>query len=252
MLKKLKKYKNSHFPILSVYLADEGKKSPTTRALSSLFRSLIHKNLTAKEQRMFHDDLQKIETYLEDSLDTRGNRSFVFFTAGDGLWEVLSFEFYLPPIFSISGSPFIDPIEETIKEHKKYLVLMVDRQKARLFTVNLGRIEEHKDVFEGEVPQRVKAKKVDYGRDDKIFRHIEEHLHQHLNFIAQAVNDFAKKDGINFIIIGGHEEIIPKMIKHLSPSLKKMVLGKFIAELNIPLNDIFLESKRVASRLTKP
>lgn len=117
----------------------------------------------------------------------------------------------------------------------KYLVLLADREKARLFTVNFGKIEEQKEIFDNNVPQNVKAKKIDYGRDDKIFRHIEQHLHYHLMLIAETAREFIKGKNINFIILGGHKELLPKMKAHLTYPLNKMVLGEFVTELNIPL-----------------
>lgn len=132
----------------------------------------------------------------------------------------------------------------------KYLVLLVDREKARLFTVRLGKIEEHKDIFNGgEVPQNVKAKKIDYGREDKIFRHIEQHLHYHLQMIAKKTREFVQGKNINFIILGGHKELLPKMKKHLLYPLNKMVQGKFITELNIPLADILKHSKKLVTEI---
>lgn len=129
----------------------------------------------------------------------------------------------------------------------KYLVLLADREKARLITVNLGKIEEQKEIFDDSVPQNVKAKKIDYGRDDKIFRHIEQHLHYHLQFIAKETKEFIKGKNIQFIILGGHEELLPKMKAHLTYPLNKMVKGNFITELNIPLADVLkmLKKKRL-------
>lgn len=131
----------------------------------------------------------------------------------------------------------------------KYLVLLIDREKARMFTVYHGKIEDQKDIFDGEVPQDVKAKKIDWGRDDKIFRHIQQHLHYHLQFVAKAALEFAKGKKINFIILGGHKEMIPKMKAHLLYPLNKIVSGEFVTELNIPLNKVLLLSKKIVARI---
>ena len=120
----------------------------------------------------------------------------------------------------------------------KYLVLLADREKAIFFTVESGKIKEKKEIFEGSVPQNVKAKKIDWGRDDKIFRHIEQHLHYHLQKVAKEAFEFAKGKKINFVILGGHRELIPKMKKHLLYPLSKIVIGEFVTELNIPIDKI--------------
>lgn len=123
---------------------------------------------------------------------------------------------------------------------RRYLVLLVDRKKAKLLIVSSGKIEEHKDILIDNVPQNVKAKKIDYGREDKIFRHIEQHLHYHLQLIAKETKEFIRGKDISFILLGGHKELLPKMRTHLKYPLNKMVKGKFVTELNIPLGNIML------------
>ncbi len=171
------------------------------------------------------------------------------FSTGKNLWGVLVFEFFLPLLAIVLHSPYLKPIEEALGTYQKYLVLLVDREKARLFTVHLGVIEEYRDFFNGEVPQRVKAKTINLGRGDKIMRDIEGHLHRHLQLINQKTREFIKGKNIHFIIIGSHKELLPKIKSHLLYPLNKMVLGEFVTELNIPLNEILTHSKRVASEI---
>ncbi len=133
----------------------------------------------------------------------------------------------------------------------RYLVLLADREKAIMFTVNGGKIEDQKVIIDGNVPQNVKAKKIDYGRDDKIFRHIEQHLHYHLQYIAKETQVFTKGKNISFIILGGHGELIPKMRAHLLYPLNKLVKGKFITELNIPINDVLIHSGKIADEINQ-
>jgi len=223
VLSKLRKLRNLRFPALSVYLGTADKRVPYPTYFLSQLHSLITKNLTADEQKRWQKYISKIEEYLHGSFNRGYNRSMAFFT-GDSLWEVLDFEFFLSPVIVISNSLYFKPIEEALKNYQKYLVLLVDRKRARLFTVYLGEIAEEKEVFNGEVPQRVKAKTINWGRYDKIPRHIEDHLDRYLKTISQTVFDFALNKNIRFIILGGHGEIIPKMKKHLSYPLNKMVL----------------------------
>ena len=251
-IRKLLSYKNSSYPTLSVYLGVAGardKKSSLKTMLMTQFHSLIHQ-LSSSEKKVFREDLRRIEEYLEDSFDTRGTRSVVFFTAGRNLWEVLSFEFYLPNLLKVSNSCYLSPLVDDVKRHKKYMVILVDRKKARFFIVYLGEIVEHEDVVDQAVPQNVRKIHEAWKRKDKIFCHIEEHLHRHFKMIASVAESLVRNNNdIHFIIIGGHEENIHKLKKHLSGALQKKVLGEFITELNIPLNDVLLESKRVAEMI---
>ncbi len=241
--------KNKQHQVLSVYLSCREKKVPYPSFFLSELHSLIHQNLSESEQKAWQIDINKIINFLQENFDRSNARSVVFFTSGKKLWQVLHFEFFLPPQVKILDKPYLEPLATAADKYKKYLVLLVDRKKARLFTVHLGKIEEHKDVFGGHVPQNVKAKKIDWGRDDKIFRHIEGHLYRHLQKIAQETFEFAHNKNIHFIILGGHAEMIPKIKKRLSYPLNKKVLGEFVTELNVPLNEVFLHSKQVALKI---
>ncbi|OGD86931.1 hypothetical protein A2870_00400 [Candidatus Curtissbacteria bacterium RIFCSPHIGHO2_01_FULL_41_11] len=248
-LKKLNTFINPRFPILSVYLGASQKKTPPQSQLRSMFHSQIHQNLNGEEQKAFKNDLARIDDYLNTSYDSRNKRSIAFFSAGKNLWETLEFEFHVPPLCVVSSSPYTHPITKALDRYKPYLVLVADRKKARLFTVSLGRIQEHKDIFNAEVPQRVKHGDDTWDQQDKIMRHIEDHLHRHLKFIAQETKEFVKNHPVNFVIVAGHKDIIPKIKKHLTYPLNKIVLGEFVTELNIPLNEVFLHSKKIAQRI---
>lgn len=249
-IQKLKTYKHSGFPILSLYLGFENKKSPNLKQLLSNFHSLVNGQLlTHGESPRLENNVKQVEKYLIEEFDTRGKRSIVFFT-GNGLFEVLEFEFYMEPNVYISYSPHLEPMMDKIREHNSYMVLVADHKKAKMFTVHLGEIEEQAEFVDGHVPQNVRANERDfYGRSDIIFRHIEDHLHRHLKLIAEKAEEFAKDKKINFVIIGGHRELFKKIKKHLPRDLRDKVSGEFVTELNIPINSIFLQSKKISESI---
>lgn len=247
-LEKLQKYKSSNIPVLTVYLGRNGKKTPNTAFLLSQFRSVVKKTLTKEEIKAYKKYITQIKSFLEDSMDTRNTRSVILLT-GDNFFEALEFEFYVSPSLTVSRSPYLEPLLDAIKEHNKYFVLLADREKARLFTVHLGRIEEHLDFLDESVPQRVKQIHEAWARGNKITRHIEDHLHRHLKLITQKTKEFAKHKDIRFLILGGHRNLFNKIKELLPKDLRDKVYGTFVTELNIPVNDVFLHSKKIAERI---
>lgn len=231
--------------VLSVYLSSDNKQTPLPDYLLTQFHSLIHQNLTETQKNKWSRGISSIERYIRESFDRSNTRTLVFFT-GKNLWQVLNFEFYIPPACRILSAVYLKPLEEILDRYQKYLVLLVDRKKAKLFTVHLGKIEEQKEVFDGEVPQRVKAETINLGRTDKIMRDIEYHVHHHLQIIAESTKEFIKGKNIHSIILGGHADQLHKLKKHLTYPLNQMIKGEFVTELNIPLNKILALSKKVA------
>jgi peptide chain release factor subunit 1 len=210
---------------------------------------MLTQKLNRSDRKRFANAIQKINEYLEQIFDSRGKRSIAFF-ANDTLFEILEFEFPLLPLIKFSNAAYLDPILAQIFDHNRYLVLLVDRKKARMFTVNLGEIEEYKDFIVDAVPQEVKVEEEHfYGRSNKISRHIEDHLNRHLKIVTEKLKEFIDGERINFILLGGHEDLFERVKKQLPKYLRDKVVGEFPFELNVPLNEILLASKKVAEHI---
>lgn len=126
--------------------------------------------------------------------------------------------------------------------YKRYLVILADRKKARIFTIYLGDFEdEGEKIIAEEVPQKVKAEGFSPGR---IGRHIHEHLCRHLKEIGKKTWEYLVEKKINQldgIFIGTHKELYLEVRKHLPKKLQHKVLGEFIMEPNTALGDITIE-----------
>lgn len=133
-----------------------------------------------------------------------------------------------------------------VNDMTTYLVVLVDRKKTIMFMlVNGISVERSEEFVKKDVPQNVRANEEKfYGRSDKIFRHIEDHLHRHLQQTAEVIVDFVGKEKISGVVLGGHEYMFQKVSKHLPVSLRKKIKGTFITELNAPFNNILEKTKQ--------
>lgn len=127
-----------------------------------------------------------------------------------------------------------------------YLIILVDRKKVMMFTLLEGfAVGRYQEIVLGDVPQKVRVDEEDYyGRSDKIFRHIEDHLHRHLQKVAGFISDFVGREKIDGVVVGGHADMFPKVKKYLPLSLAKNIKATFIADLKAPFNDILDEAKQ--------
>jgi len=127
---------------------------------------------------------------------------------------------------------------------KKYAVMLVDRKKAKFFILNNGKATATEEFVNGLVPQRVKHGDNAWDAQDKINRHIEEHLHRHLQGVNLAFASFIQKNPSNLILIGSHRTLFSKIKKHLSYPYSKKVKGYFVTELKMPFGDILKRVNR--------
>lgn len=132
---------------------------------------------------------------------------------------------------------------------KTYMVLLVDRQKAKMFTLIDGSVERVEEIKDGHVPQKVKHGDDTWDAQNKIFRHIEDHLHRHLTLVSQKAAIFAKENHIAVIIIGSHKPLFSKIEKHLPYPLSQKVKGTFVTELKAPFNEVLKRAKRLIDQI---
>lgn len=130
-----------------------------------------------------------------------------------------------------------------------YLVLLVDRKRARMFILRKGVVKQDEEIIIDSVPQKVKHGDDTWDAQDKIFRHIEDHLHRHLKLVAEKVSDFAKKKQLTGIVIGSHKPLFIKIEKHLQYPLNRKVKGKFVTELKAPFGEILKRAKRTIKEI---
>lgn len=139
-----------------------------------------------------------------------------------------------------------------IKRDKTYLILLADRKRTKLYTLFRGSVDSVSEFVKNDVPQKVKHGDNTWDAQDKINRHIETHLHQHLETVADLVKKYVNENPAEGILIGGHKGLFGTIKKHIPYPLSKKIVGSFVTELKIPLNAIskkaLLEIEKLESK----
>lgn len=133
-------------------------------------------------------------------------------------------------------------------KNKTYLVLLIDRKMAKLFTFFNGKLSYLNEFTGDSVPQKVKHGDNTWDAQDKIFRHIENHLDRYLTQVSSFVSNYVKQNPIDGIILGSHKPLFAKIKKHLPFSLLKKVKGEFVTELKGPVDEV---SKKAALAIAR-
>lgn len=238
ILDKLRSYNQVDYPILSMSFT-----IPQDKSLVTVYKRLADQ-LPPEDHEKVQQDMTYIGSFLTDYHSNHNAQGLALFSGGNHLWEVIVTPFPLKEVISVTHSPNISTIEEVIATYKRYLVVVVDRKRGIFFTLFEDLVEDQGHVEDSSVPQDVKGRDQGY-RADKISRHILDHLQRHIELVVQKVDEFSANRIISGVILGGHKEILRRLEDTLPERLKKKVIGKFITELNIPLQQIADESMRV-------
>ena len=83
------------------------------------------------------------------------------------------------------------------------------------------------------------------GRESKILRHIEDHLHRHLEKVLIETKRFEKSYPDGLIIIGAQKELVGRFENLLPKDLKLKVVGNFGANVDDNEAEVIKKAQKI-------
>jgi peptide subunit release factor 1 (eRF1) len=212
-------------PITSCYLDVDGRRlvrhQDVEHELDALLRGARER---ANGHRSVHDDLSRIERYVRGGFERRGTRGLaIFASSANDLWEVIELPVPVRSQVVINNAPAVGPLESVVQDHEPIGVLLADRQRARLFLFQLGRLVEHSEMID-ELPRDYDVRGLrERGTPE---HHVEELAHQHLRNAARAAFDLYQDRGFQHLAIGAPDAIASELETALHPYLRERLAGR--------------------------
>jgi len=221
-------------PVLSVYLdVDPGKAGNQKRgfeaALEDMLRGIAPRADPAPSES-FSADAERVRRYIA-ALEPRGKGAIAFSEAAENFFWAREIRVPLRNQARWSDTPYVVPLLAILDEHERYGVVLMDRARARLFTVFLGEIEEHEDLMALPPVGRVNATGTDQWLSQRRFQsHAEAHVHRHLKRAAEALDKLVDRYGFDRLLLAGPAETAGQLPRLLS----KRVRARVAARLALP------------------
>jgi peptide chain release factor subunit 1 len=168
-------------------------------------------------------DLGRICAWVKGGFDRSRVRGLAFFCcSADGFFEVIESPLPVRNEIVLNDTPHVLQLESLTQAYDRFAVLLVDRQRARLFRFELGELSERTEVFDA-VPRRHDSG----GRSaSNIQRHTDELAHKHLKHAAEVAFDELGGDPVDHLILGGPHEVVAEFEALLHPYLKERVAAR--------------------------
>lgn len=252
-VKKLKKYKESPSPILTIYFQIPSGEI-NNEVLTKQIKTLIDNHLSSVQRSEIKKNIEYIEGFIQNYKPKNDEKTLIIFTGGDNLFEVLHLSFETDNYVKYAHDPYFDPLLNMQEKFSRYFIILIDRKKAIFFTLYFDSVESREMIVEDTVPQNVKGRWYEVPhvqRDDKVQRHIQDHMDHYFDYIALKAKSFIGKKFINGVIIGGHSDQMTQFEKHLSRELREKVIGRFVSELNVNFNKIIDKSIDAIRKLSR-
>ncbi|MBI3307282.1 MAG: hypothetical protein HYZ84_05720, partial [Candidatus Omnitrophica bacterium] len=130
--------------------------------------------------------------------------------------------------------PYILPLLEAFDEYERCGVILVDKEKARIFTYKLGEIEEEKDALAWNDVRHFKTTGKDNLRSAfKLQRTTELHEQWHLKHVVQIMEEKLEQKHFNRLILGGSKEAVNELIALLPPDLQTKIAGRLLISVQV-------------------
>jgi len=146
---------------------------------------------------------------------------------------------------------FLRPLLEALDEHERFGIVLVDQKRARLLTVFLGEIEEHRDLI-SEIPPRPDSPSSDRLRSQpRMERRHDESVSSHVKMVAAEMGRLLDQLEVDRLIIGGSVEVASELARQLPKRLR----GRLVEVLPIPLtasvDEMLARTGEVQTRLER-
>lgn len=179
--------------------------------------------------------------------DPGGKGLAIFACTPRDLWRVERLRVPVRDHLAFEPAPDVAPLLELFDEYERYAVALVDKERARLFTVFLGEIEES-DAFRDFVPG-----KHDQGgwSQARYQRHHEAHVYWHLKRVAARLAELARRQRFDRLVLAGPEEAVSELRRLLPRPLARRLAAVIRAEMTASDQEILEATLAVEQRLER-
>jgi len=158
------------------------------------------------------------------NLNPKGKAALIVVHPETKLRELVQIELPFPASAHWRRGAFLRPVVEAMDEHERYGVVLTDNQRARLFTVLMGELTEHEDLF-SDTGQRTRSLGADQMRAQKRQdqRHQEE-IASHAKRVIDAIHDLALRQPFDRLIVGGTPKAASQLVRLLPTRMRGKVV----------------------------
>ncbi|MCU1494991.1 MAG: hypothetical protein JWO62_2755 [Acidimicrobiaceae bacterium] len=233
-IRELKGFESPDAPVVSLYWsvpADLGQLKGGVSKLKDLIKPVRERaaseGLSHEARESLLADADRI-LELDQLVPKLQGRTLAFFCCNErGFEEAVVLPGGLPDRVELDATPFMRPLVMVHDEAHRYAVVVVDREQGELFDFYLGVLEakerEHDKALRN---PNFAAGDREYGVHHKA----QELAKHHYRKVADALVQFLQEDGIELVVVGGHEESVPAFLDVVPHDLHQKVIGTFIVD----------------------
>lgn len=180
-------------------------------------------------------DTERISAWVKAGFDRSHTRGLALFAcSAEGWFEVVEVPRPVRNEVTLDASPHVRQLESATQEYDRFMVVLVDRQRARLFRFEMGELTEHTEVLDA-MPRAVER---GTRTAEGVARHTGELAHKHLKHAAEVAFAEFREHPVEHLIVGGPGEVVAEFEGLLHSYLRDRVAARLSVGVTASVDEV--------------
>jgi stalled ribosome rescue protein Dom34 len=239
--------------VLSLYVnIDQSNAANLNRGFAtrveSLFRQIAEdQSSNGGSKQRLEVECKRVRRFL-DGYVPKGKALVLFSDSKQDFWWQHELQVELPTEARWSPQPWLRPLLEVIEENDRFGVVLIDKHRARILTVDAGGIEQLAEIMSD-----VQNKHATTGTDHiwsqgQMERDHQEHVQRHAKRAADELSTVIDRLKLVRIVIGGPVEATTAFIGQLPKRIQQMIIGTISAAVDANHERLIAELRAVQEK----
>lgn len=221
-IKDLAGFRSDGASVVTCYLDVDGRRQVRPQDYQQRLAALVRDAASGSPGAAVGADLDRITAYLDAGFDRSGVRGLALFSCvSAGLWEVVELPVPVASRIVVNQAPALGPLEALVQELEALGVLLVDRQRARMFIYQFGEVTDRTELFEALPRDYDTVDDAGRGQHERVADHTNELANQHLRHAAEVAFRLFQDRGFSRLTLGASDEVHAAIEPMLHPYLKE-------------------------------
>jgi peptide chain release factor subunit 1 len=239
--------------ILSLYInIDQSDAANLNRgfetSLENLFRHMADGQASGENHKQrLEAECRRVLDFLRD-YTPKGRGLVIFSDSSQDFWWQRDLQVALPTEGRWSENPWVRPLLEVLEDHDQFCVVLIDKQRARILTVDATGMEQQAEIL-SDVPNKHATTGTDHIMSQtQMQRDHAQHVQWHVKRVADELAAIIDRKKLARIVVGGPVEATSTFTNELPKRLQQMVIGTISVPLDSSYERLSNEMRKVQEK----